>query len=346
MTTAPPAGGATTQPGGFKAVSVSFVSTRTGWVLGGNPCADPLCPPTYRTATRLYRTDDGGRTWQAVNAPPAPLSTQEGGEAVEQVRFANLSDGWVALPEVWATHDGGAHWTRQPFQNVYALEAAGGVVHVVASGPGGFKFRVLSSPVHSDAWHPSGADAESGAGPVPRAHLVLHGNRGWILFINRGTLSGARLQGGRWVPWKTPCTDGAPGGLAASTDRNLVAHCAEGVWNDRPQQDLVFASSDGGATFHQVSTPLPVHFGGDLGAATPTSWVLGAYGNDNQPQLFRTVDAGRTWKAVYHGDGQATLTDLGFTTPSQGVVINSSDGAGRLLMTVDGGDTWNPVAIP
>ena len=343
-TTAPAAGGAPVGPGGFKAISVSFVSARTGWVLGGGPCPDPSCAPTYRTDTRLYRTDDGGRTWQAVNAPPAQLADHGSGEAV---RFANLSDGWVSLPEVWATHDGGAHWARQPFENAYALETAGGFVHVVTSGPGGYKFRILTSPVHSDAWHSSGADVESGAGPVPQAQLVLHGNQGWILFINRGTLSGARLQGGRWVPWKTPCIDGSPGVLAASTDRNLVAHCAEGVWNDKPPQDLVFVSSDGGVVFHQVSTPLPVGFGGDIGTATPTTWVLAAFDGDSRPQLFRTADAGRTWKAVYHGDGSAGLTDLGFTTPQQGVVISEGEGqSGRLFMTYDGGETWSPVSIP
>ena len=106
-------------------------------------------------------------------------------------------------------------------------------------------------------------------------------------------------------------------------------------------------SSDGGVVFHQVSTPLPVGFGGDIGTATPTTWVLAAFDSDSRPQLFRTADAGRTWKAVYHGDGSAGLTDLGFTTPQQGVVISEGEGqSGRLLMTYDGGETWSPVSIP
>ena len=338
--TAPAASGGPGQAGGFNAVSVSFVSARTGWVLGREACAAPSCP-------RLYRTDDGGRTWRAVNPPPAPLRDQEGGDAIREVRFANLSDGWVALPEVWATHDGGAHWARQPFQAVYALETAGGFVHTVTSGADGIRFRSMSSPVHSDAWHPNGLDVEAGAGPVPRAQIVLHGTSGWILLTNRTTFAGARLQAGRWVNWKAPCEgDGAPAVLAAATDRDLVAHCAEGVWNDKPQEDRAVVSGDGGATFRQVSTPLPVRFGGELAAATPTTWVLGAFDKDNRPQLFRTPDAGRTWKTVYHPDGEAELTDLGFTTPQQGVVISGGGGeAGRLLMTFDGGANWNSVPI-
>ena len=339
-TTTPAAGGGPGQPGGFNAVSVSFVSARTGWVLGREACATPPC-------TRVYRTDDGGRTWRAVNAPPAPLAEQNSGEAVEEVRFANLSDGWVALPEVWATHDGGVHWARQGLPAVYALEAAGGFVHVVTSAPGGFRFRILSSPMHSDAWHPNGPEVDAGAGPVPRAQIVLHANRGWILLTNRVTSEGARLQGGGWVTWKPPCaSDGAPVVMAASTDRDLVAHCAEGVWNDKPPEDRAFVSGDASATFHPVPTPLPVRFGGELAAARPTTWVLGASDKDNRPQLFRTADTGRTWKVVYHGEGEVDWTDLGFTTPEQGVVISGGGGeAGRLLMTFDGGATWNPVPI-
>jgi len=119
---------------------------------------------------------------------------------------------------------------------------------------------------------------------------------------------------------------------------------AQGVWNDRPPEDRAYVSGDSGASFREVSTPLPVRFGRGLGAATPTTWVLGASDNDNRPQLFRTADAGRTWKTVYHDDGEAELTDLGFTNPRQGVVISVGE-AGRLLMTFDGGDTWNPVPV-
>jgi photosystem II stability/assembly factor-like uncharacterized protein len=125
-----------------------------------------------------------------------------------------------------------------------------------------------------------------------------------------------------------------------------VIHCAEGVWNDKPPEDRVYVSGDGGTTFRPVATPLPVRFGGELAAATATTWVLGAFDQDNRPQLFRTADAGRTWETVYHGDGEAELKELGFTDPKRGVVISGrGGGAGRLLMTFDGGVTWNPVPI-
>jgi len=151
-----------------------------------------------------------------------------------------------------------------------------------------------------------------------------------------------------WLTWKQPCaTDGAGAILAAATDRDLVIHCAEGVWNDKPPEDRVYVSGDGGTTFRPVAAPLPVRFGGELVAATATTWVLGAFDQDNRPQLFRTTDAGRTWETVYQGNEEAQPEELGFTDPKQGVVISrGGDGAGRLLMTFDGGITWNPVPIP
>jgi photosystem II stability/assembly factor-like uncharacterized protein len=90
-----------------------------------------------------------------------------------------------------------------------------------------------------------------------------------------------------------------------------------------------------------------VRFGGELASATATTWVLAAFDQDNRPQLFRTTDGGRTWETAYHGDGEAVLNDLGFTNAQQGVVISrGADGAGRLLMTHDGGVNWTPVPLP
>jgi len=68
-----------------------------------------------------------------IPAPRAELSDDQGG--VRQVRFADADNGWAFGPDLWATHDGGAHWgrTRLPgVENgaaVSDLAAAAGAVH-------------------------------------------------------------------------------------------------------------------------------------------------------------------------------------------------------------------------
>jgi hypothetical protein len=327
-------------PPDFSAGSVTFVSLKTGWVLGSAPCAAARC-------TQVWKTADGGRTWAQVPAPPLPVSP-DSDPGAGRIRFANADDGWVWGSDLWATHDGGAHWAKQSIGSVYALETSAGAVHgVVLSYDGTSTFGVKTSPVHSDAWRTSAIKIQAGAGPVPRAQLVLHGTAGWMVIVNRTVVGGARLENGRWVSWKPPCDDaGTPLELAASMASDLVAFCADGLWNDLPPGERIYVSTDGGSSFRRLPASPPFRDASAVAAAAPQVWVAGGAESNAQggaqAVLFRTGDGGRTWKAV-HREGGASWLDLGFTSPEQGVVISEGN-VDRLLMTYDGGQTWSPVA--
>ena len=330
----------TTAPADFAAVSVTFVSSKTGWLLGSATCGAGRC-------AQLWSTGDGGQRWTAVPAPPVPAALETSGETPAGVRFANGDDGWItAGGKLWATHDGGAHWNQQALGSVYALEASGGSVHAVVSQSGGdgFHFIVATSPVHTDAWRSSAIKLEAGAGPVPRPQLVLHGTAGWLVVVNRTVVGGARLQQGRWIAWKPPCDGaGTPAELAASTATDLVAFCADGMWNDRPPGMRVFVSTDAGTSFRPAPSSLPVRSVSPVAAATPSLWVVGAVdtaADHTKALLLRTADGGRTWKTVRQA-GEANWLELGFTSPQQGVAIGHGHGD-KLLMTFDGGQTWGP----
>lgn len=330
-------------PGGFAAASVTFVSLRTGWVLGTAPCSSPPC-------TSLVRTRDGGRTWAGVPAPRTELSLDRSA-GVSQVRFADADNGWAFGPELWATHDGGARWSRVTLPGVgngavvSDLAASSGVVHAAVIAPGTGEVRILTSPVGADEWRLSPTTVSMGAGPVPRAQLVLQGTTGWLVEVDRTVVGGARLAGGAWVPWQPPCANaGGPAVIAASTPSDLFAVCDEGVWTDAPRSVRAYTSKDGGTTFQRATVPVPLGGAAGVASGAPGSAVV-AGGGDGRSLLLSTFDAGATWATTYRGSGQ--LSYVGLTSARQGVAVEEqADGrAGTLLMTVDGGRNWNVVAI-
>src|SRR5206468_5193778 len=94
-------------PGNFRPTSVTFVGTRTGWVIGQaltpGHCATQFC-------TSVARTDDAGTTWAGVPAPMA--GPPDGASGLGQIRFLDLTDGWAYGPQLFATHTGGKTWAQ------------------------------------------------------------------------------------------------------------------------------------------------------------------------------------------------------------------------------------------
>ncbi|MGC8633365.1 MAG: hypothetical protein ACP5VP_01630 [Candidatus Limnocylindrales bacterium] len=275
------------------------------------------------------------------------------------LRFADRQNGWAYGPDLWATHDGGTSWRRVTILGlsasavIDALEASGGTVTAVAydvavaSPDGGV--RIASSPVGSDAWTLSSTQVPLGAGPVSEAQLVLAGDAGWILEVDRIVVGGARLVGGTWSAWTAPCSDVQGSAvLAAASPSELVAACDGGTWghpaNPAEQGEHLYVSHDGGATFAETGGMVPVQ---EPLLASP---VAGTIVVGRGQALFASFDRGQTWRTALDLAPPAFLTYLGFTTPSQGVAIaDESSGpgqsAGALFMTRDGGHTWAKVSF-
>ncbi len=326
---------------GLSPASVTFVSADDGWVLGKATCASGKCAAIARTA-------DGGRTWVAVHAPNSPIfpSPSDASPGISELRFADAQDGWAFGPDLWSTHDGGTTWVRQTIPgvasgpNVAALETVGRTVYAVVFD--GSAYRVASSPVGSDAWTLATIRVPVGAGPVPTIQLILQDGAGWLLENDRTVVAGARLVNGAWVTWQPPCaTVVGPAFLAASGARDLAAACDVGLWSN-PTGEHLFLSHDGGSTFTESVTAVPLTMGAMAAAASPSVIVVG--GSDGTGAiLVATFDAGKSWSVVARL-GSVQIADLGFTTPTQGVVVAAAaNGPATLLMTRDGGHTWSPV---
>jgi hypothetical protein len=345
-------------PGGFEPGSVTFISATTGFVIGiDSTCAAGSC-------VALARTSDAGATWVSLPAPPAVylnhFGTRATAPAVSEVRFADALDGWIYGPSLLATHDGGATWQQLDLGgSVVALETSGGFVDAVVSpcstqetcsgslrleqapATGGSFTTVLTGPtVQSSS---TGMLALSLHAPVGFVNVSGVGSPQFGLWATRSL---ANPSG--WNPFPDPCAISAGYSLDAfvGPDVTSLYSLCSGVGGAGSVMKEVVKTQSGQSTV--VGLPPP---GGDPESlAATSSGTLVVSAASGASELYRSTDGGTTWSTLTFNDGGIGFNDLGFTTSTQGVVIHGQPGpptdyASQLLMTYDGGATWQAVPI-
>jgi uncharacterized membrane protein YgcG len=331
-TSAQPAPAAALVPADFRPSSATFVSTRTGWVIGqaGSPghCATRYC-------TSVARTSDAGRTWSGV---PAPLAgAPDGATGVGQIRFLNLSDGWAFGPGLFVTHTGGKTWTpvNTGGLRVTSLETVGNRVYALwasctGTGPGYASnctaFTLYSAPAAGGGWAPVGpatTGLASGAlGQV--ASLVLTGRRGYLLAPD-GTLYAGPVDGS--AAWQQAgsqpdaCLAGDAGTGGSGTG-------GSGTGGSRTGSSGTGGSSTGGSgTGAQPGEAL-------LGAANATDLILGCLipssRNDpaapvEQKLIYSSPNGGTSWIRMGTAPAQGIAASLA-ASPSAAVVLATDRG--------------------
>lgn len=337
-------------PSGFEPQSVTFVSGSLGWVLGAAPCSAGLC-------TAVVRTEDGGQTWSSIPAPSAGVGTGAG--QIDEIRFADPLDGWAyGSGALEVTHDGGARWSSVAVPGASAsslesLEAGGGHVYaLVLAGSGATPAgaSVYESPVGADTWtlQPGSSVAQAVSGRLVveagMAWMVVHPSDGSTVF--RADVSG------RWVSRSLPCQESGGEVLAAANASDLAVICAQGAAAGS-QPKLPYLSTDAGVSW-QPAANAPL--GGDtIGAAMAGPGTIVISAASGASWLYASFDGGQTWSTVEQDNtsGGEPWEDLGFTTPTQGVVVEGivrSSGSGvppapKLFITRDGGHSWAAVSF-
>jgi hypothetical protein len=335
---------------GFEPTSITFVSSSVGAVLGQTTagCQAVLC-------TTVAGTSDYGRTWTKVDAPPAvPPSGRIG---VSQVRFLDGNNGWAYGPELYATHNGGATWTKIPGLNgrVTDLATVGDRAYAVVarcSGSGSDfaaecgRFALYSTLYNDDDWQPvAGA---SGRLPVRPGGLQLTGQYGYLLAGS--TLFVGSPSGGAWQK-VTPasglvpaCLRGGsgPSGLlapGANSDLYLLCPSASGA------RGVLYTSIDAGQTWLKsgpFTGPGPV----TSLAVAPTSGTLVAA--TGKGIFYSDESAGqRSWhQAGSSGSAPAGgFSFVGMTTTMLGVAVPANASVREIFITRDGGLNWVAKAI-
>jgi len=299
-------------PAGFAATSVTFVSPDEAFVLGTAPCAHAPC-------TSILATLDRGASWRGLPAPVVPLAMQSdaAGPAVWGIRFANPSDGFVFGNGLWETTDGGESWApaASPSHSIVSLEVIDGQLLAIAADctPNngcGQTGTLERRPLAGGAWQAIGpVSTDAVIATQARVAAVLEGD-GVIVTANGGIST---------VTHAGPCgTAGieAPASVAVTGPDSLALLCA-GNGAAGSVEKLVTSAASGAS------------------------------------MLYYSADGGAQWSTAYYaGDGGLGFNDLGFTTTSDGVVVygpvqsdsNTEGRPGRLLLTSNGGASWQAVS--
>ncbi len=311
------------EPPGGSAIGF-YQDANTAWVTYSY-YAPPSTPGNF-----VWRTADGGQTWQA--SQPLDISGLGDFFGPSDMVFVDDQTGWMLVHvgagmnhdyvALYATHDGGQTWETllDPFTDNF----------------------------------PQGCGKTGMVFMTPQT--------GWITGNCNGVAQGLFFQrtddGGRtWQPVEAPPPAGAPADLFTRDDRacgtespapvSSQALLLAVVCRDFDNQVNNYLYSAAGADWQTwTSTTLPAYDA--LGSLellnAATGWTIGAQDGDpfsaGPRQLYQTTDGGGTWTPLKELNWRGQLN---FVDEQTGWAVAQSGEAVALVQTTDGGQSWQIV---
>jgi photosystem II stability/assembly factor-like uncharacterized protein len=307
--------------------------------------------PAQPGATTIWRTADGGVTWdQGFSLPGAP---SYGTPGFDEFAFADSEHGFgfgvdaANAPgaeaerqgSMWVTFNGGRDWGR--------LAAIGlpwqGSIYSAIPGQGctetdPFNLTVVSAGVV--------LLADEGC-PLrePGLWRSADGGRQWRPILLPGPPGG-------WAgaeAWGYPSA--GEGGAEVLALRFFADGHGIAAVTTRPGELLVYRSADAGGSWSLASELETGSLARPAGfwASSPVAWELPA-----PAALYVTTDAGRHWRLGRSGLTLPAMTEVSFASPTSGIGFPGLDSTGVAssgdagLRTTDGGLSWAAVrfAVP
>jgi len=344
-----PESGSPPPPPGFEVDSASFVSARRGFILGARDCSLLPCKALVESTT------SGGRAWKkALPAPGVslvPAGSSKPRSAVSSVLFANVRDGWLYGPGLWASTDAGVQWHRIFLHgDVVALAAADGVAFAAVQSPTAsfLTARLYESRVGSAKWTLVRGVQPQNAITVSR-HSVWVGVAGVESGVWRSTDSGKHWS---QLSFSCPSPDISASAVAAASPSRVAIACSDQSYPlPGSSTKEVFTSANGGRTFHLAGTPPEP--GNVVSLAMPPGKpkVLELEAASGATFLYRSTNGGKTWQEKELFDGGLEIRDLAFVTAGAGYGVHFNGGPALayglgLMKTFNAGATWRNVSTP
>ncbi|MHB1629701.1 MAG: WD40/YVTN/BNR-like repeat-containing protein [Bacilli bacterium] len=266
---------------------------------------------------QIYRTTDGGQRW----TQQAPVQTKDG--VISLLQFVDPTHGWlitdsgIGMPDqatyhLYQTVDGGAAWKL--------ISSSGKGQHAIPSaGDGVFRFQNASS-----GW----MTAQSVLNGRVSLYVTRDGGAAW----KAQTLPFSSSYKNALITTETPTFAGNGNGVmpvlfyGSGTHASTVVYLTENdgnIW--KPQRAL------------NTSLPVAVDF-----LNVSHGWATNAPWSSNNPILYRTSNAGKTWSIVSRSHELNNTNQLEFVSPQVGFAetSNPKTGAVGLAKTTNGGISW------
>ena len=252
---------------------VYAVNADTAWLLAAGP----------GSRSRIYRTTDGGRTWDIQFMNPGSSAFYDCFDFWDEKRGVALSDAVDGHLLIRRTTDGGAHWHLPPADSLPLAQ----------KGEGGF--------------------AASGT-----CVITLAGRFAWI---GTGAADTARVlrsadSGRTWQAVATPIAAGSFAGIATLAFRDTLHGMVLGGLLDKPNQfsDNVAVTDDGGRTWRLTRRP---GFSGAVYGAAVVPGRAGGVVAVGPRGLAYSGDNGAKWKTL----DTLSYWSVGFASPHLGWAV-------------------------
>lgn len=316
----PSVGATSTASAPSQPAGVRMLSTSDGWAWG------------WRDGSlAVWRTSNGGTTWEETTAPPVMVDPSLASEATV-ADFPTPSTGVIATLaveakgpalQVFRTVDGGKTWTKVHD----GLLAAGGTLLSLQMVTPADGFLLASAGFAMQREQKTVLRTTDGGS----TWQVVSSDTGYV----------------EW-PGATPSALPEEGGVQATFGPDGTGFAGTTVELESPSFIGLYRSTDSGATWQQVDVALPTAIAANDYTVTEAPVMAGkrgtllviCRGRLVETLSYTTNDGGATW--TLGATIPAGLLTAGFSSPDSGLLFSPD---GKAWSTSDGGRNWTQVPL-
>jgi photosystem II stability/assembly factor-like uncharacterized protein len=289
---APPADAYQASPPADAVGTIVFTSASQGWAFG----------------PALWRTTDGGASWQRVRVPGEVRELAAGAGRVVVLTERCRPDGWPCSAQVYGAATGTADWRAVPGAGIAGIQFAG----LAVSGAEGYLLGTASQG---------------------QGRPVLLG----------GSVTGSA----RWRPLPSPCDSTWTAALATAPGGWLFLGCGTEPGAGQ-QVKVAYLSANGGRTWHEVTSPPSGGYLGSASMNSAGTIFLSGQRMDvyiSRDRGRSWYESPSLANAA--GQAGAGFSLAGSTVTSTfGYVFEEGVSQQQLWLSDDDGRTWVPSTIP